>query len=229
MSLDTKYRPQNLDDVLGQEATIKILRRFVATGKGRYQSYLFCGPWGSGKTTLGRILARALLCESPTPEGDPCNKCLSCRSLLELGSSHDFMEVDAATNSGKAEIEKILESIQYDSFSGRRRLFLFDECFVAGTLVLTREGFQRIDDLVNAKYSGEVLAQTEDGLLIWTPVTNWFDQGERSVVTLSFDNGTVLTVTGNQKIRTSNRGWVEAQALTFEDDVIEWSKESNER
>jgi hypothetical protein len=139
------------------------------------------------------------------------------------------MEVDAATNSGKAEIEKILESIQYDSFSGRRRLFLFDECFVAGTLVLTREGFQRIDDLVNAKYSGEVLAQTEDGLLIWTPVTNWFDQGERSVVTLSFDNGTVLTVTGNQKIRTSNRGWVEAQALTFEDDVIEWSKESNER
>lgn len=127
ISLDTKYRPIDYNDVLGQEAAIKILRQFVATGKGRHQSYLFCGPYGSGKTTLSRILARALLCENPSERGDPCNACPSCKAILKSGSSSDFVEVDAATNSGKDEILKITESIQFDSFSGRRRIYLFDE------------------------------------------------------------------------------------------------------
>ena len=69
----------------------------------------------------------ALLCEEPLPSGDPCEKCPTCMSLLLSGSAFDFTEVDAATNSGKAEIQKITESIQYDTFSGRRRLYLFDE------------------------------------------------------------------------------------------------------
>lgn len=127
MSLDTTYRPKDFDDVLGQEASVKILRRFVNSGKGRHQSYLFCGPYGSGKTTMGRILARALLCETPTAAGDPCNACETCRSILELGSAINFTEVDAATNSGKSEIQRITEEIQYDTFSGRRRIYLFDE------------------------------------------------------------------------------------------------------
>ena len=127
MSLDIKYRPLRFEDVLGQDATITILRRFVATGRGRHQSYLIAGPYGSGNTTVGRILARSLLCEQPSDEGDPCDKCSSCLSILELGSSMDFTEVDAATNSGKAEIQKITEEIQYDSFTGRQRIYLFDE------------------------------------------------------------------------------------------------------
>ena len=127
MSLDTKYRPLRFSDVLGQEGTIKILRRYVATGAGMYQSYLFAGPFGSGKTTLGRILARSLLCTSPTPEGDACDKCENCVSLLENGVALDFIEVDAATNSGKDEIRKINEEISYDSFTGKRRIYLFDE------------------------------------------------------------------------------------------------------
>jgi DNA polymerase III subunit gamma/tau len=126
MSLDIKYRPKTYDDVLGQEATITILRRIVAEGKGFQQSYLFCGAHGSGKTTLGRIMARALLCDSPV-EGNPCDQCPSCRSLLDNGTSVDFIEVDAATNSGKADVAKIVEDIQYNSFTGKRRLYLFDE------------------------------------------------------------------------------------------------------
>ncbi len=127
MSFDTKYRPFKFDDVLGQDATVRILRRFLATGTGLKQSYLFVGPYGSGKTTLGRILARGLLCEHPTPEGDPCDQCASCRSFLEEGTSFDFVEVDAATNSGKDDIRKITEEIQYSSFTGRRRIYLLDE------------------------------------------------------------------------------------------------------
>lgn len=126
MALDTRYRPSTYADVLGQRGTVAILRQFVKTGAGFHQSYLFAGPFGSGKTTLGRILARALLCEQPV-EGEPCDACTSCRSILDNGSSDNFIEVDAATNSGKADVKRITEEIEYATFSGRRRLYLFDE------------------------------------------------------------------------------------------------------
>ena len=126
MALDTKYRPAGFDDVIGQSSTVRILREFVGSGSGFRQSYLFAGPHGSGKTTLGRILARALLCDDP-PGGDPCDACDSCLDILRSGSSADFVEVDAATNSGKDNIRKIVEQIQYSSFSGKRRIYLFDE------------------------------------------------------------------------------------------------------
>jgi len=124
MSLDTKYRPTTFNEVLGQSSTIKVLRRFVSSGLGFHQSYLFAGPFGSGKTTLGRILGRLLLCEAPV-EGNPCDACSSCRSLLDRGTSDSLIEIDAATNSGKAEIKKIVEEIEYSTFSGRKRIYLF--------------------------------------------------------------------------------------------------------
>lgn len=126
MSLDITYRPRVYSDVLGQEATIAILREYVRSGRGFQQSYLFCGGHGSGKTTLGRILARALLCESPQ-NGEPCNECHSCKGMLDHNTSADFVEVDAATNSGKADITKITDEIAYATFSGKRRIYLFDE------------------------------------------------------------------------------------------------------
>ena len=125
MSLDTKYRPRTYNDVLGQKVTIQTLKGFIKSEAGWRQSYLFAGPYGSGKTTLGRIMARALLCESPI-EGEPCDECSSCKAMLS-GSHDSFIEVDAATNSGKADVKKLLEELSYASFSGRKRLYLFDE------------------------------------------------------------------------------------------------------
>lgn len=126
MSLDTKYRPTTFDDVIGQDSTVKILRQYVKSGAGFHQSYLFSGPWGSGKTTVARIHGRALLCASPV-EGAPCDHCTSCRSILEGGTSEMFFEIDAATNSGKDSIRKITEGIQYNSYSGKRPIYLMDE------------------------------------------------------------------------------------------------------
>jgi DNA polymerase III subunit gamma/tau len=125
MSLDTKYRPYKYSDVLGQKETIKTLKGFIKSDAGWRQSYLFAGPYGSGKTTLGRIMARALLCSS-TVDGEPCDECVSCKSMLD-GSHDSFIEVDAATNSGKADVKKLLEDLAYTSFSGSKKLYLFDE------------------------------------------------------------------------------------------------------
>ena len=127
MSLDTSYRPKIFDDVLGQETTSKILRHFLRTKTGFQQSYLFAGSHGCGKTTLARILARGLLCEDITETGDPCDKCSSCKSMLERGTADGFVEMDAATNSGKEDILRIVEDSGYSTFSGRRRVYLLDE------------------------------------------------------------------------------------------------------
>jgi DNA polymerase III subunit gamma/tau len=126
MALDTKYRPRTYDEVLGQDATVSVLKQFVVEGRGFHQSYVFCGQHGSGKTTLGRLLARALLCETPF-EGSPCDQCASCLTFLN-GDTHEcFVELDAATKSGKADLTRILEDVRYSTVSGKRRIYLFDE------------------------------------------------------------------------------------------------------
>lgn len=126
MALDAKYRPRRYEDVLGQAASVAMLQGYVAHGRGFSQSYVFAGAYGSGKTTLARILARALLCDAPQ-KGAPCDACSSCTALL-TGKPHDaFVEVDAATHSGKAQVEEIVESLSFDAFSGRHRVFLWDE------------------------------------------------------------------------------------------------------
>lgn len=126
MALDTKYRPRKYEDVLGQEASVSVLKQFVIEDRGFHQSYVFCGQHGSGKTTMGRILARALLCNSPV-NGEPCDQCDSCNIFLNGGVHPNFEELDAATRSGKSDLAKIIEDLNYSTFSGKRKIYLFDE------------------------------------------------------------------------------------------------------
>jgi DNA polymerase-3 subunit gamma/tau len=125
VALDTKYRPLKYADVLGQDATAQMLKEIVRKGRGFHQSYVFGGGHGSGKTTLGRILARALLCENPQ-EGEPCDECKSCKAML-AGRSEVFIEIDAATNSGKDDVRRVTEDASFGSFSGKRKIYLWDE------------------------------------------------------------------------------------------------------
>lgn len=126
MALDTRYRPQKYADVLGQQHTVDILRQFVIEGRGFHQSYVFCGQHGSGKTTMARIFARALLCQTPV-EGNPCDTCSSCLSFLEGAGHEAFEELDAATKSGKSDLTRILEDVSYATVTGKRRIYLMDE------------------------------------------------------------------------------------------------------
>ncbi|NBR01253.1 MAG: hypothetical protein EBT97_12565, partial [Actinobacteria bacterium] len=107
----------------------------VSISTGRAEVYDLNVPEGamfasngfmSHNTTMGRILARALLCDAPV-DGDPCDKCTSCTSILERGTAECFTEFDAATNSGKDDIRAIVETLNYDTFSGKRRIYLMDE------------------------------------------------------------------------------------------------------
>ena len=223
MSLDTKYRPLRYADVLGQEATIKVVKEYVKSGHGFRQSYVFAGGHGGGKTTLGRILARALLCEKPV-EGEPCDQCLSCTSML-AGKSEGFIEVDAATNSGKEHVKRITEEAAFGTYSGQKRLYLFDECFTEDTMLITPEGPKSIRDLVESQYDGLVASYQRDfEEICWQPVTDWYEiHDERECLTLEFDNGVILTVTTDQEIFTLNRGWVPASGLTDDDEVCDRS------
>ena len=129
MSLDTKYRPIVFDDVLGQEGTISVLKTLIQRGEIFQKSYVFSGRSGAGKTTTARILARAMLCDNLSSEGEPCNQCSSCKDILERGESHSFREMDAANNSGKDQIKRMLEELDYYTLDGKdRKIYLIDEC-----------------------------------------------------------------------------------------------------
>jgi DNA polymerase III subunit gamma/tau len=131
MSLDTKYRPIRYSDVVGNEGVVKVLKGIVSSGRGRSSSYIFAGLWGGGKTTLSRILARALVCDAPVG-GEPCDECFNCKSALG-GVSDAIVEFDAASKSTKGDIQGLLESLEYSSFSGKRRVYIIDEAHAIGS------------------------------------------------------------------------------------------------
>lgn len=137
MGFDTQYRPLHFKDVVGQEATIDILKKLLLSGQIFERSYIFAGPSGTGKTTLARILGRAMLCGNLQEDGEPCDECSSCRTLLEGEHSFSFVEMDAANNSGKDSIRAIVEDLEYATFgSNDRRLYLIDECHRLSTAAM---------------------------------------------------------------------------------------------
>lgn len=120
-----KYRPATFNTVVGQKNLTDTLKGAIASGRLAH-AYLFCGPRGVGKTSCARIFARTINCLSPTPDGEACGECESCRAI-DRGNSFNLMELDAASNNGVDDIRVINEQVNIPPQVGKYRVFIIDE------------------------------------------------------------------------------------------------------
>ncbi len=134
--LARKYRPQTFEDVLGQEHVTRTLRNAIRQDRVAH-AYLFAGPRGVGKTSVARILAKAINCEKPK-EGSPCNECPACKDITS-GTCVDVIEIDAASNRGIDSVRELREGVRYAPARCKRKIYIIDEVHM-----LTTEAFNAL-------------------------------------------------------------------------------------
>jgi len=135
--LARKYRPKTFSEVLGQDAIVTTLKNAIRQQRLAH-AYLFCGSRGTGKTTLARLLAKALNCHQLSSECEPCNTCSSCREIIG-GNSLDVIEIDGASHRGIDDVRQINDTVGYAASSGGYKIYIIDEVHM-----LTKEAFNAL-------------------------------------------------------------------------------------
>lgn len=136
LALYRKFRPQTFDEVRGQDAIVTTLKNQIIQNRIGH-AYLFCGTRGTGKTTLAKIMARAVNCEHPV-NGNPCMECETCKAIAN-GSSLNMIEMDAASNRGIEKIRELINEVDYRPVSGKYKVYIIDEAHN-----LTNEAFNAL-------------------------------------------------------------------------------------
>ena len=129
-ALYRRWRPMTFEQVLGQTAAVKALRNQIEVGRIAH-AYLFCGCRGTGKTTLAKLMSRAVNCLNPN-HGDPCGQCDVCRAIMNE-STMDVVEMDAASHSRVEEMRELLDQVPYPPQMGRYKVYIIDEVHMLST------------------------------------------------------------------------------------------------
>ena len=138
ITLYRKYRPQNFDEIAGQEFVLRAIKNSLRENRLSH-AYLFTGPRGVGKTTIARLIAKGVNClNSEDVTDNPCGECENCREISQ-GISMDMIEIDAASNRGIDEIRELKEKINYQPVKGRKKIYIIDEVHM-----LTKEAFNAL-------------------------------------------------------------------------------------
>ena len=117
------YRPTNFNQLIGQEHIVKTLKNAIKEDRVAH-AYLFCGPRGTGKTTIAKILAKAVNCEASINQ--PCEYCDNCLAFSE-GNHPDIIEIDAASNNGVDEVRDLIDKVKYAPIKGKKKIYIIDE------------------------------------------------------------------------------------------------------
>ena len=121
--LSQKYRPAAFEEVAGQDSTTRTLTNSIERGRVA-NAYIFCGPRGTGKTSVARLLSKTLNCEKPSGKS-PCGACVSCMEITR-GSGIDVLEIDGASNRGIDEIRALRENVKFSPSKGKYRIYIID-------------------------------------------------------------------------------------------------------
>ncbi|MFN8490217.1 MAG: DNA polymerase III subunit gamma/tau [Caldilineaceae bacterium] len=203
-ALYRKWRSQTFDEVVGQEHVMQTLRNALRDNRVAH-AYLFCGPRGTGKTSLARILAKALNCTAPEAER-PCNKCPTCVAITE-GRMLDLIEIDAASNNSVDDIRDLRDKVGFRPSEGRYKIYIIDECFRYEDLVTLADGSKiPIGKIVERQLPVEVLSYNETTHRVEPkPIVRYMRKPPSvPMLRITFDNRRTVVCTINHKFYTPN-------------------------